>query len=147
MKPLVATTITVLALLGSACSTQGADPAPTGSTSSHVDGGLTRVPPKGAVVERGDWSTPEKREKSEGNCSARAAQAPAKYAQYKGVVLDAIRAGVPAPETNSAYRSIPTDQPWSSAFVALLNEDTCTVDGLSTAWGVNVQAWLYSKEK
>ncbi|RIS55409.1 hypothetical protein D2E43_14110 [Mycobacteroides abscessus] len=61
-------------------------------------------------------------------------------------MLSAIREGVPAHVPGAAYRRIPTDQPWSRAFMALSTENVCVVDALSTAWGVDVRGWIYTKE-
>ncbi|BBZ83260.1 hypothetical protein [Mycobacteroides abscessus] len=123
MKLQLAVGITALALLGAACS---ATPATAPSPSTHSASPLLTT-------------TPE--------CAGLAAEAPSRYSQYREQMLDAIRTGVPAPEPDSAYRHIPTDQPWSQTFTALSTVDTCALDGLSRAWGVDVQGWLYSKEK
>lgn len=123
MKSRVIAGASVLAVLGAACS---ATPATAPSPSTHSASPLLTT-------------TAE--------CAGLAAEAPSRYSPYREQVLAAIRTGVPAPERDSAYRRIPTDQPWSQAFTALSTVDTCTLDGLSRAWGVNVQAWLYTKEK
>lgn len=123
MRSLVAVGAAAVALLGSACSAQ---PVTAPSLSTHSASPLLTVAPE---------------------CAGLAAEAPSRYDQYREQVLAAIHTGVPAPERDSTYRHIPTDQPWSQAFTALSTVDTCTLDGLSRAWGVNVQAWLYSKEK
>ncbi|UEA22785.1 hypothetical protein LK464_14975 [Mycobacteroides abscessus subsp. abscessus] len=123
MKAVVVAGAAAVALLGSACSPT---PVPAPSPSTHSASPLLTT-------------TPE--------CAGLAAEAPSRYSQYREQVLDAIRTGVPAPELDSAYRRIPTDQPWSQAFTALSTASACTLDGLSRAWGVDVQGWLYSKEK
>ncbi|SHP92639.1 hypothetical protein [Mycobacteroides abscessus] len=123
MKAIVAAGVAALAVLGAACS---ATPATAPSPSTHSASPLLTAAPE---------------------CAGLAAEAPTRYAQYREQVLAAIHTGVPAPDRDSSYRRIPTDQPWSQAFTALSTVDTCTLDGLSRAWGVNVQAWLYTKEK
>ncbi|MDO3167179.1 hypothetical protein P5V90_09455 [Mycobacteroides abscessus subsp. abscessus] len=125
MRSLVIAGASVLALLGAACSATSVT-APSPSPSTHSASPLLTAVPE---------------------CAGLAAEAPTRYAQYREQVLAAIRAGVPAPERDSSYRRIPTDQPWSQAFTALSTASACTLDGLSQSWGVNVQAWLYSKEK
>ncbi|RIS84253.1 hypothetical protein D2E44_12290 [Mycobacteroides abscessus] len=60
-------------------------------------------------------------------------------------MLAAIRAGVPAHVPGASYRRIPTDQPWSRAFMALSTENVCVVDALSRNWGVDINGWLYTK--
>lgn len=125
MKLQLAVGITALALLGSACSAQTEQPAPSPSPRSHsASPGLTAKP-------------------AADDCAAQAVQ---EYAQYKETVLAAIREGVPAHVPGAAYRRIPTDQPWSQAFMALSTENVCVVDALSAAWGVDVRGWIYSKE-
>lgn len=130
MKSLVITGITTIALLGSACSAQHEQAAPSPTPSSHsASPGLA----------------PEHVRSVPDDCSAQAAKAPGKYADMKDVVLTAIREGVPAHVPGAAYRRIPTDQPWSQAFMALSTESTCTVDALSQDWGVDINGWLYTK--
>lgn len=126
MKLQLAVGITALALLGSACSGQSEQAAPSPSPSTHSASPLLTTTP---------------------DCARHAEEAPSRYSPYREQVLAAIHMGVPAPERDSSYRRIPTDQPWSQAFTALSTVDTCTLDGLSQSWGVDVQAWLYSKEK
>lgn len=132
MKLHVAAGITALALLGSACSAQHEQPAPSPTPSSHSAS-------PGLSPEEHVRSVPD-------DCAAQAATAPERYADMKEVVLSAIREGVPAHVPGAAYRRIPTDQPWSRAFMALSTESTCTVDALSNAWGVDINGWLYTKE-
>ncbi|WP_235660165.1 hypothetical protein [Mycobacteroides abscessus] len=132
MKSLVITGITALALLGSACSAQTERPAPSPTPSSHSAS-------PGLAPEEHVRSVPD-------DCADQAATAPGKYADMKDVVLSAIREGVPAHVPGAAYRRIPTDQPWSRAFMALSTENVCVVDALSTAWGVDVRGWIYTKE-
>ncbi|MFV8308792.1 hypothetical protein [Mycobacteroides chelonae] len=131
MKSLVITGITALALLGSACSAQTEQAAPSPSPSSHSAS-------PGLSPEEHVRSVPD-------DCAEQAAKAPEQYADMKDVVLSAIREGVPAHTPGASYRRIPTDQPWSQAFMALSTESTCTVDALSTAWGADINGWLYTK--
>lgn len=121
MKAIVVAGVAALALLGAACSA-----TPVTAPSTHSASPLLTTTP---------------------DCARHAEEAPSRYSPYREQVLAAIHTGVPAPERDSTYRRIPTDQPWSQAFTALSTVDTCTLDGLSRAWGVDVQAWLYSKEK
>lgn len=132
MKLQLAVGITALALLGAACSAQHEPPAQSPSPSSHSAS-------PGLAPREHTRSVPD-------DCAAQAATAPGKYADMKDVVLAAIREGVPAHVPGAAYRRIPTDQPWSRAFMALSTENVCVVDALSAAWGVDVRGWIYTKE-
>ncbi|WP_232785497.1 hypothetical protein [Mycobacteroides chelonae] len=122
MKSRVVVGAAALALLGAACSAQ---PVPAPSPSTHSASPLLTT-------------TTE--------CAGLAAEAPTRYSPYREQVLAAIREGVPAHVPGAAYRRIPTDQPWSRAFMALSTENVCVVDALSTAWGVDVRGWIYTKE-
>ncbi|SHZ38569.1 Uncharacterised protein [Mycobacteroides abscessus subsp. abscessus] len=130
MKLQLAVGITALALLGSACSAQHDQAAPSPSPRSHsASPGLA----------------PEHVRSVPDDCADQAAKAPERYADMKDVVLAAIREGVPAHTPGASYRRIPTDQPWSQAFMALSTENVCVVDALSAAWGVDINGWLYTK--
>ncbi|SLI42477.1 hypothetical protein [Mycobacteroides abscessus] len=122
MKAIVVAGVAV-ALLGAACSATPVT-APSPSPSTHSASPLLTT-------------TTE--------CAGLAAEAPSRYSPYREQVLAAIHTGVPA--RDSSYRRIPTDQPWSQAFTALSTASACALEGLSQSWGVDVQAWLYSKEK
>lgn len=129
MKLQLAVGITAVALLGAACSATPAT-APSPSEVHSASPGLA----------------PEHVRSVPDDCADQAAKAPTRYADMKDVVLSAIRAGVPAHVPGAAYRRIPTDQPWSRAFMALSTENVCVVDALSAAWGVDVRGWIYTKE-
>ncbi|QSN22139.1 hypothetical protein I3U41_05885 [Mycobacteroides abscessus subsp. abscessus] len=115
MKLQLAVGITAVALLGSACSGQSEHAAPSPSSHSASPG----------LAPEHVRSVPD-------DCADQAAKASTRYADMKDVVL-------------AAYRRIPTDQPWSRAFMALSTENVCVVDALSTAWGVDVRGWIYTK--
>lgn len=132
MKLHVAAGITALALLGSACSAQSEQPAPSTSPSVSSHSASPGLAPEHVR------SVPD-------DCADQAAKAPERYADMKDVVLAAIREGVPAHTPGASYRRIPTDQPWSQAFMALSTENVCVVDALSTAWGADINGWLYTK--
>lgn len=129
MKLHVAAGITALALLGSACSAQHDQAAPSQTPSSHSAS-------PGLSPEEHTRSVPD-------DCAAQAVTAPGKYEKYREEVLSAIRAGVPAVDAppGASY-----GRATSKAATVMSILDDCSLDGLSQAWGVDVRAWLYPKK-
>lgn len=132
MKAIVVAGVAALALLGAACSATPVTPV-TAPSSSEVHSASPGLAPEHVR------SVPD-------DCADQAATAATRYADMKDVVLAAIREGVPTHVPGAAYRRIPTDQPWSHAFMTLSTENVCVVDALSAAWGVDVRGWIYTKE-
>lgn len=130
MKLHVAAGITALALLGSACSGQHeqAAPSPSPTPSSHSAS-------PGLAPQEHTRSVPD-------DCSTEAAKAPGKYEKYKEEVLAAIRSGTPAVDAppGASYGRATSK---AATVMSILSD--CSLDGLSQAWGVDVRGWLYPK--
>lgn len=127
MKSVVVVGAAALALLGSACSAQTEQAAPSPTPSSHsASPGLSSEHVR---------SVPD-------DCSTEAAKAPGKYEKYREEVLSAIRAGVPAVDAppGASYGRATSK---AATVMSILGD--CSLDGLSNAWGVDVRAWLYPK--
>lgn len=129
MKLQLAVGITALALLGSACSAQHDQAAPSPSPRSHsASPGLA----------------PEHTRSVPDDCSTEAAKAPGKYEKYREEVVSAIRAGTPAV---SAPPGASYGRATSKAATVMSILGDCSLDGLSQAWGVDVRGWLSKGSK
>lgn len=127
MKLQLAVGITALALLGSACSAQHDQAAPSPRSHSASPG----------LAPEHTRSVPD-------DCSTEAAKAPGKYEKYREEVVSAIRAGTPAV---SAPPGASYGRATSKAATVMSILGDCSLDGLSQAWGVDVRGWLSKGSK
>lgn len=79
-------------------------------------------------------SNAEAAEAERARCERVAAAAPAKYASVRVPVELAVRAGVPAIVRLDGHQVL-------AAGELLGDADTCEIDGLSRAWGLDLRAW------
>lgn len=78
--------------------------------------------------------SPETVEAEQARCARVAAAAPAKYESVRVPIELAVKAGVPAIVRIDG-------QQFLAAGELLGDADTCEIDGLSRAWGLDLRAW------